>query len=176
MNSRDVYAALRAHLAPTFKAAGFKRANAMLSWARPQRARQLVVWCQVSQAGWDDYVGSKFVVEFQVSDEPVVGAKSIFRRRFGKMLDAEEREEVRGLQNQVIASLRSPPSNHPMLRAPEKVRTWYLDQFKRIDRPYSDQDDIWFRYAKDEHIATWADLIIRKLPNCFDEIERAVPE
>jgi hypothetical protein len=60
MKSPEVYAALKDHLAPSFQAAGFKRAKAMLSWARPQQNHHFVVWFQVSQDGWDSYAGSKF--------------------------------------------------------------------------------------------------------------------
>lgn len=171
MYSLQVYSMLRKHLAPAFKAAGFKRAKSMLSWARPQRDRHLVAWCQVSQDGWDDYAGSKFVVEFQLSDDPVVGATHSQRRRLAKMLDHEGREEMRSLQNEVISSLRRPSANHPCLGASEQVRDYYLRKFQKIDLPYSERDDIWCRYARGEHIVAWAKFIVGKLPECFLKVE-----
>jgi len=171
MKSAEVYGTLRAHLTPVFQAAGFKRAKAMLSWARRQGDRYLVVWCQVSQDGWDDYAGSKFTVEFQLSDEPTVGAHSIRRQRFPKMLDDNAREEIRTIQNSVIASLRYLPAHHPALHISETARTWYLEKFRNIDQPYSERDDIWLRYGREEHVAAWAHFIIRNLPACLKQAE-----
>jgi hypothetical protein len=171
MKSSKVYAALKEHLAPVLRTAGFKRAKAMLSWARPQQDKYLVMWCQVSQDGWDSYAGAKFTVEFQLSDEPIVGARHIRRQRFPKMLDSTGREEIRTIQNKVIASLQYPPAHYPALHTSETVRAWYLEKFRRIDHPYGDLDDIWLRYGSEEHLATWAQFIIRKLPDCFEQAE-----
>jgi hypothetical protein len=171
MKSTEVYRVLKEHLAPAFHAAGFKRAKAMLSWARPQRERYLVVWCQVSQDGWDDCAGSKFTVEFQLSYTPIVGAPHDRRQRLPTMLDGQGREEIRSIQNLVIESLPTPPSSHPTLHISEAVRTWYLDKFRRVDHPYGDQDDIWLRYRDKEHVATWAQFIIRNLPRCLDRAD-----
>ena len=142
MKSTEVYGALRVHLAPVFQAAGFKRAKAMLSWARPQGDRHLVVWCQVSRDGWDNYAGSQFTVEFQLSDEAIVGARSIRRQRLPRMLDDSGREESRTIQNGVIASLPHPPANHPALHISEATRASYLKKFRKIDPPHSASDDI----------------------------------
>ena len=99
MKSPEVYALLKSHLAPWFKSAGFKRAKGFLSWSRPHGDGHVVVWCQISQDGWDSYAGSKFAVEFQRSTEPVVGAHPARRRRLAAFLSPEEREEVRSIQN-----------------------------------------------------------------------------
>jgi len=171
MKSSMVYAALKEHLAPVMQTANFKRAKTMLSWARPQQDKYLVIWCQVSRDGWDNYAGSQFTVEFQLSDEPIVGAHHIRRQRFPKMLDGAGREEIRTIQNMVIASLPYPPAHHPTLHLSETVRAWYLEKFRRIDHPYGDLDDIWLRYGREDHLATWAHFIIRKLPGCLDQAE-----
>jgi hypothetical protein len=171
MKSTEAYRVLRTHLAPIFQDAGFKRAKALLSWMRPQRGRYLVVWCQVSQSGWDDCAGSQFTVEFQLSDEAIVGAKSVRRGRFPKMLDDSGREEIRTIQNGVIASLQRPPANHPLLHAGETIPAYYLKDFQRIDQPYSERDDIWLRYGCEEHLVTWARLIINHLPSCLKQAE-----
>lgn len=171
MKSTEAYRVLRTHLAPVFQDAGFRRAKALLSWMRPQRGRFLVVWCQVSQSGWDDYAGSKFTVEFQLSDEAIVGAESVRRRRLPNMLDDDGREEIRIIQNAVIASLQRPPANHPLLHAGETVRAYYLKGFHRIEQSYSERDDIWLRYGCEEHLVTWARLIIDHLHSCLTEAE-----
>jgi hypothetical protein len=166
MKSPEVYAALKDQLAPLFQAAGFKRAKATLSWAQPQQNSHLVVWFQVSQDGWDSYAGSKFTVEFQLSNEAIVGARHIHRQRFPTMLDASGREEIRTIQNKVIASLRYPPPHHPPMQVSD-LRSWYLQKFQKLDQPYGDRDDIWLRYGSRHDVTTWASFIASKLPDCL---------
>jgi hypothetical protein len=171
MKSSEVYSVLSEHMVPLLKTAGFKRAKAMLSWARPQQERYLVIWCQVSQDGWDSYAGSKFVLEFQLSETPVVGGSQIRRERLALILDKKGREEIRKIQNQVIASLRRPPSSYPLLHVSEGLRDHYLGKFLAINEPFGDRDDIWLRYGSREHVATWAQFIVGKLPECFERVD-----
>ena len=171
MKLTEVYRTLKTHLAPVFQEAGFKRAKALLSWVRPYRERYIVIWCQVSQSGWDAYAGSQFTVEFQLSDEAVVGAKSIRRQRLPKMLDDNGREQIRAIQNRVIASLRRPPASYPLLRADETIRAFYLKGFQRIDQSYSERDDIWLRYGCEEHLVAWTRSINTHLPYCLKQAE-----
>jgi hypothetical protein len=171
MKSRQLYSALREHLAPLFKANGFKRATTMLSWVRPRGELYEGVWCQADQRGWDAYAGSKFVVEFQLGPEPVIGGKTICRRRIGKLLNPAEREEVRSTQNRVIASLRKPPKNYAVLNVCEEVSALYLEEFNLVKQPYGEDTDIWFRYVSKEDVERWAKFLVDKLPNCLRQVE-----
>jgi hypothetical protein len=172
MKSPEVYSTLKQHLAPAFKAAGFKRTATLLSWVRPQGALFVAVWCQVSRDGWDGYAGSKFTVEFQLSEEPLVGARAIRRQRIASMLDGDGREEIRRIQNHVIASLRHPPTNYPKLQISKEVSEWYWGAFQRVREPYGDQDDVWLQYSSEDQVATWAKFVSGKLPECLRQIEK----
>ena len=171
MKSTEVYSQLRSEFSPWFKAAGFKRSKGFLSWSRPHGEAHLVVWCQISQIGWDAYSGSQFVVEFQKSKEPLVGASAIHRSRIASFLSQLEREEVRCIQNSVIAALRRPPPNYPILQIAPSVASLYLGNFRALASPYPPAQDIWFRYAAPEHIARWSQFILRKLPECVSVAE-----
>lgn len=171
MKSQELYAALRDHLAPLFKARGFKRTATMLSWVRPRGALYEGTWCQADQRGWDSYAGSKFVVEFQLGPEPVIGGRTICRRRIGELLSPAEREEARAIQNRVIASLRKPPKNYAVLNVCEEVSTLYLRKFELVDQPYWEKDDIWFRYASKGDVDRWAEFLVERLPNCLRQVE-----
>jgi hypothetical protein len=105
MKSLEVYAAIRDGLGPSLKSLGFRREKAFISWSREHERQQTVLWCQVSRDGWDDYAGSKFVVEFQRSNSPEPGAPSSARARLAKFLTEDQRAEARRIQSQVIASL-----------------------------------------------------------------------
>ena len=171
MKADAVYRTLREALAPFFRAGGFKRTSSLLGWSRPHDDNHVVVWCQVSQDGWDAFAGSKFTVEFQVSEEPVIGTPAIRRCRLPRLLGDAGREEIRVLQNRVIASLARPPRGHPLLLLPEPGRQRYLEKFKTIDRPYGPTDDIWLRYGRQEHIESWAAFVLRELPGCLRQAE-----
>jgi hypothetical protein len=86
------------------------------------------------------------------------------------MLNSTEREEVRAIQNKVITSLQRPPKNYALLNV-EEVSTWYLKEFKSIDQPFGEHEDIWLRYANKEDVQRWAKYLIPKLPDCFRQIE-----
>jgi hypothetical protein len=171
MKSTEVYSQLKSELAPWFKSVGFKRAKGLLGWSRPHSDSHIVVWCQISRSGWDLYSGSQFVVEFQRSPEPVIGGPHARRQRFALFLSPEEREEVRSIQNAVIAALHSPPPSHPALQVSPNVTEWYLGQFKPVTEPYAERQDIWFRYSSPEHVVRWARYIASKLPDCISVIE-----
>lgn len=171
MKSQELYSALRVHLAPLLKASGFKGATTMLSWLRSRGALYEGVCCQADQRGWDTYAGSKFILEFQLGPEPVIGGQTVCRRRIGELLSTTEREEARAIQNRVIASLRRPPKSYPVLNVCEEVSTLYLREFDLVNEPYGERDDIWFRYASKEDVDRWAKFLIDRLPNCLRQVE-----
>jgi hypothetical protein len=174
MKSPEVYSQLKSVLAPWFKSAGFKRAKGTLGWCHPHGDSHIVIWCQVSQSGWDEYTGSQFTVEFQRSPGPEIGAGGPHtrRERFGFFLSPEEREEVRSIQNEVIAGLQRRPASHPSLHVSQEVTDWYLAKFKPVSEPFTERHDIWLRYASPNHVSRWAHFIAGKLPKCLEVIER----
>jgi len=171
MKSSEVYAILKQELDPLLKASGFKRAKSLLSWSRPHDGQHIVVWCQVSQDGWDDFAGSKFVVEFQRSGEPIVGAHPARRQRLASLLADGEREEIRRIQNAVISNLRRPAPTHPNLHISPEVTKSYLAKFELVREPYPERHDIWLRYAMAEHVHNWGRFVAEKLPGCVRELE-----
>jgi len=171
MKSTEVYALLKSELGPWFKASGFKRADSFLSWSRPHGELHITVWCQVSRDGWDDYAGSKFVVEFQLAREPIVGAGAKRRQRLASLLTAEQREYARRIENNVISSLKKPPKTHPTLHVSPHVTQWYLAKYDAVAAPYPDGHDLWLRYARPEHVSHWAQFILPLLPGCVSAVE-----
>ena len=145
VKSPEVYAAIRDGLGPSLKSLGFRREKAFLSWSREREGQQTVLWCQVSRDGWDDYAGSKFVVEFQRSNSPEVGAPSSARARLAKFLTDDQRAEAGRIQSQVIASLSPPPHTHPALHVSPDATRWYLEKFEPLPRVYGPGDDLWLR-------------------------------
>jgi hypothetical protein len=74
-------------------------------------------------------------------------------------------------QNKIISDLTHPPRSHPALPVAPEVTTWYLKKFDLLPAPYRADEDVWFRYAKPEHVKAWADLLRRVIPASIAAIE-----
>jgi hypothetical protein len=172
MKSTEVYRLLRDEVGPWSKEKGFTRGKTMLSWCRPSNGMHVVFWFQISRDGWDDYAGSQFTVEFQLSREPEVGVPSVRRQRFTAFIDDNSRDELRRIQNSIIEALPRPPSNHPTLQMPEAVRKWYLKKFDLVTEPYLPRDDVWYRYHTDIQIQNWGRFFLKHLPDCIRQTEQ----
>lgn len=171
MKSPEVYRLLRSELGSWFKGAGFVRAKGLLSWCRSRGDAYTVVFFQVSQEGWDPYAGSKFVVNFQRSAEPVPGMMPSRDERLAGLLGEDSREELRGLQNTVIKSLALPPDTYFALSGSESAARWYRNKFAPDDVPYSTRHDVWLRYASPDHVRAWSRFILAQLPACVATTE-----
>lgn len=170
MKSDEVYKLLRSEVGPWFKAAGFKRAKSMLSWYRAHGDEFIVVWFQVSQDGWDQYAGSKFTLEFQKSPTTVVGT-GWSRKRISAFCSFTEREAIRSIQNGIIRSLEAPPKSHFVFHVFPQVTEWYKEKFLPESMPYQENRDIWFHYSKPDHVLTWGQYLVAKLPDCISAVE-----
>jgi len=142
----------------------------MLAYAKRIDGKNLVFWFQVSRSGWDDYAGSQFVVEFQLSESEKPGAVGGFRQRLPHFLTESELARVRQMQNAVIASLPQPPRGHAALLMGEQIATWYLRKFAPVSEVYHSKIDIWFRYHQPDHVKSWAEFVASVLPRITAEI------
>jgi len=172
VKSTEVYRVLRANLGASCKAAGFRRTKGgMLGWYRPHEGRQLVFWFQCSRHGWDPHVGSQFTLEFQLADRPETGLGLRNRSGFCEFLTAEELEEVRARQNEVIAALTPPPAGHWSEQLEVWARDWYLGQFEQVGEPYAAGQDVWLRYGREDDVARWAGFLLPRLSRMLLEFE-----
>ncbi|MCI0631607.1 MAG: hypothetical protein L0Y44_13235 [Phycisphaerales bacterium] len=165
MKSTEVYKLIREVIGPWCKEQGFKRTTGgMLGWHRPHADQQLVFWFQCSQDGWDPYTGSKFILEFQVAGDPQPGASGARRYRLPYFLSEAELEEVRAIQNSVIAGLPPPPKDYYVFGLGAATSEWYRGKFQPVPEPYRNQDDIWLRYHTPADVRRWADFVLAVLP------------
>jgi len=135
----------------------------MLGWYKQVHGDILLFWFQYSGDGWDTYAGSKFIVEFQLASEPYIGVGKN-RKRLPCFLNDKQLDEMRGIQNEIIARLSNPPPNHPTLHISADISQLYLAKFKPITEPYKNADDVWLRYYSDSDVRRWAEFVLRQLP------------
>lgn len=136
----------------------------MLGWYKALAEDFVVFWCQCSTDGWDEYAGSKFVVEFQRSRDPIIGARSAERKRLSGLLDGIQLEKARRLQNDVISQLHLPPRSYNFFHTSPAVTDWFLRKFELEAQPYTNSDDVWLRYHQEADVRRWAEFILECLP------------
>lgn len=164
MKSTEVYRSIRDIISPWCKANDFKRTKSgMLGWYRQTGDHFLVFWFQCSMDGWDKYAGSKFVVEFQLADEAIIGVGKN-RERIQSLLDRKQLIQVRQIQNEVVFKLNLPTDDYPVFHISPDISKWYLAKFKPVKHNYNSNDDIWFRYHSVEDVERWAAFILEHLP------------
>lgn len=163
MKSDAVYQGIREVFGPWAKDQRFKRTKGgLLGWYRSQADGYLVFWFQCSRDGWDAFAGSKFVLEFEFSQEPQPGVGTR-RERFSRLLDASQRERMRMIQNEIIAKLPAPPGNHPALKV-DSLAQYYRNMFAQVLTPYSERQDVWLRYQSEGDVHRWADFLLPEMP------------
>jgi hypothetical protein len=157
VKSTEVYGILRQIFSSWCKEYDFRRTTGgMLGWQKPIADHYIVFWFQVSRDGWDEYAGSHFIVEFQISNKPIIGAgQHNMRWRLPKFLNEGELEQVRQMQNNVIGKLKKPDCNYRIFHFGDDIAKWYLAKFQLVDEKYLPTDDIWFRYKDKEDVERW---------------------
>jgi hypothetical protein len=164
MKSTEVYRTIREMIAPWCKAQGFRRIKSgLLGYYKPLDEGYLVFWFQCDQWGWDDFAGSGFIVEFQISDEPLIG-RGTRRTRLPLLLNDEQLEHLRQAQNQMISQLNPPPKHHRVFHISPDYTRMLLERFKPVTETELNPFQFWHRYYSIEDVQRWAVLILDLLP------------
>jgi len=168
LSSTELHRLARSELGPLLAPLGFRRSpgTSMASWARPADDRWVVLWVQPWR-GTDAYAaGARFTVELRLSDAPAPGGGGL-RRRLTLLLTDAEREEMRRLQNRVIAKLPPPDAATAQLLPPAAREHW-LREWKPRLAPYGRDEDVWFRHGVEDDVRAWLAFFARVLPGAID--------
>jgi hypothetical protein len=156
---------VRQELDPLMRSLGFARTPgaSMASWARPEGDEWLLFWFQPSMSNYAYSAGFKFVVEFQLGPEAQPGGRG-HRLRLGEVLTDAEREQVRQMENRVIAKL-PPPDRGFAASLDGRTREWSLGQWQPVGKPYGPGDDIWFRHGDEADVLEFLAFFGAVLPD-----------
>ncbi len=179
MKAAEVHKIIRDAWGPWFRLQGYKRLKSGIAgWFHPVDSMYTTLWVQIDWHGWDPYAGSQFAVNLQLSLKPETWTGMLNRRLpqiltedQPKLLTDEQLEEVRLMQNHVIAKLRRPPPDYYVLHIDDDVNEWYLGNFEPITEPYKHSDDVWFRYGDEEDVRMWAGFVLAILPTALPNFE-----
>ncbi len=103
-----------------------------------------------------DIYGSSFNVEFFKSFDMRE------RERIFYLLDAKELEEMRAIQNRMIARLPQPPGTLANWERKCVESMQYMRQ--AVDAPFNPLHDVWMRYRDEEDQLAWTAFLDRLLP------------
>lgn len=117
-----------------------------------------------SKASDVDLYGTQFTVEifcsFEVDD----------RERLFFLLNVEELEEMRTIQNRMVARLPPMPVDIPSyFRLHHDLRQ--RDR-QMVDEPFYPRHDVWMRYRDEEDLLAWTPFVARLLPQMFERVRQ----
>jgi len=161
IRAEELYSALKAALAPPLKTAGFKRSKIWtLAWSRRTDKGELAFWFQCDHYGWMRELGSRFTLEFQLSEDANALSNNLQKReRYASFLPDGDLETIRRLNNQVLEALPPLSSDNPVAAIPEHLRTALLAAYAPRSEPYGRNEDVWLHYYTHAHIRAWADFL-----------------
>lgn len=167
MIAKKVYSILKALVGPWFREHGFRVAkSSYLTYQKPVGPRFFTVRFQCHHQGWEKHKGSRFTVFLQLAPEPDFA--SLHANRLTSYLTVPELELIRARQNRVLRAIPPPPPDYvnEMIAAfrksfsdPKPYIDIFLQDWQPVTRPYSADDDIWFRYFGEADVRSWAILL-----------------
>lgn len=175
MKSTEVYKEINKIIFPNLKSNGFKKAKSgMLGFYKQLKEFYLVIWFQCSQDGFDQFAGSKFIVEIQISKTNEIGTTSIIRERIPFFLTEKDFENIVRVENEIKDKLQKPPNTYFIFSLPENIQNLYKKKFEKTTTIYNNSSDIWFNYFDQLDIEKWIKLIalmINKIVYDFEQTD-----
>lgn len=180
MKNREAFEQVRKRLDPSLGSQGFGAARdphhrGIWGWTRPDGPEHLNIWWQSDSHPFDPFTGSQFVMEFELSPEPVPGMSDFdrCRRRLNQLLTEDDRRVMLDLQNTVIGKLRMPTDlEYEKVIGFTPVHLLFDKEFVKVTRAYKEREDVWLRYYDAEDVAMWAGFIDERMQQLLDQFSK----
>ena len=144
MKSTEVYKIINLIIKDDFKALGYKKTKGgMLGFYKQINKLYVIFWFQCSQSAFNFYTGSKFTIEFHLS----------------------ETDEIR-------KNMKKPPSNYSLLNMSDDIKKWFMKNYEPIRDVYNNDTDIWLRYIEEKDIKEWVEYfknIIKRIVGVLEQ-------
>jgi hypothetical protein len=174
MKTREVFKVLRRHVEPPLEELGFEPfkdpSGVFLIWTRPRKGRKYeTVACQVDKWGWDPWRGSRFQVFMTRSGRR--GNVALCREFAPQwdLLTADERREVEGQQNRVVARSRVPTEDEYnahlgfVVYSDREMRP-YREACIPVDLSCRPAEDLWLRFTDADDLEAWGRFLAAWVP------------
>jgi hypothetical protein len=178
MIAKESYKTLKAVVGPWFKQNGFKvRKSSYLTYQKPVGDQFLTVRFQCHHHGWEKHKGSRFTVFLQLTPEQ--DFEHTMSNRLTSYLTLPELELIRARQNRILRAIPPPPPEYinevvvsfgKSFRDPQPYLDIFLQDWQLIAKPYSANDDIWFRYFNEEDVRSWAVLLHNHIRALYERL------
>jgi hypothetical protein len=173
MKSTEVYKEIHTTIFPWLKANGFKKTKSgMLGYYKSLEKYYLVIWFQCSQDGFDEYSGSKFIIELQISTTNEIGAGAIVRNRIPFFLSENDFVEIEKATNEIRSKLKRPPKTYYVFHLAENIQEWSKNKFEKTTVSYNKSSDIWFEYFDRADIKKWVRILEPPIHRIINELEQ----
>jgi hypothetical protein len=137
--------------------------SGMLGWYKPHDTEFLTFWFQCDKWGWDDDWGSKFTIEFQVSNTCEIATGNMLKReRVPFMLSTEDLNIMIEKNNTIILNMPGYINTKQTYVEVEGEKVLILGKEVNKDMNNIGQDH-WFEYYNYSDIDFWASFFILRL-------------
>jgi hypothetical protein len=175
MKLTEVYKEISKIIFPNLQSKGFKKTKSgMLGFYKQLKELYLVIWFQCSRDGFDQFAGSKFIVEIQLSETNEIGTSSVVRQRIPFFLTDKDFDNITKIENEIKDKLQKPPKSYFIFSLADDIQKWYKKKFEKTTTKYNNQSDIWFVYYDQADIEKWTMFIepmINKIIYDFEQTE-----
>lgn len=182
MIAKETYKLLRSVAGPWFKENGFALIkSSYLTYRKPVNDKFFTVRFQCHHRGWEKYKGSSFTVWLQHTSEADIN--HMISSRLTSSMNLPELELVRARQNRVLGAIPPPPPEYinemvsgftKSFREPQQYIDIFLSDWKTANRPFSPNDDIWFRYFSEADVRSWAIFLLNHIQSRYVRATRDV--
>ncbi len=161
MKSTEVYKEISKIIFPNLQSKGFKKTKSgMVGFYKQLKELYLVIWFQCSRDGFDQFAGSKFIVEIQISETNEIGSASVVRQRIPFFLTDKDFDNITKIENEIKDKLQKPQKSYFIFSLLDGIQNWYKKKFEKTTTKYNNESDIWFVYYDKADIKKWTRLII----------------
>jgi hypothetical protein len=182
MKAAEVYRLVATELGPSLVGRGFKKLRgSRLAFQRVVGNTYQTVWFQCDKYGWDSHSGSRFFVNFTVSESPTFDTLGRHDERLFFFLTDAELAGARDFRDAVVARIPRPPASYFETfqaecdrRNPANaagIMAAIRAQFEPETIPYRRHQDVGMRYWLPTDVTRWARLIASVLPRAIEQMD-----
>lgn len=170
-------------LTPWMRARGMKRyAGRVLRYYKPLGDNFFVISLASDKYGYSDLLGGgEFYVSLQIVDRLSGNRFDVYPQpmaQLNALLSGERLEQLRAIQNQVIAKLTPPSLDDERLLAIQRAGGATAGSVLKLfyqprTEPYRLGQGAWFRYGDADDIRRWVAFVVEVLPEAITQFLEA---